>query len=437
MGSAEASEHHVPLPPHASPPSGGPDAALEPLQRLQRFTADLSAAVTMRDVARVLLEQGLAHFGARAAGIVWMIRPHELRLVFGQGLTEREYRELDDLSRAGHRLPIRDAIVGRRSVWLETPDELRAHYPALEPLRARRGESGCAVVPLVVGDRCPGIIGFTFDRQAPFAEDERILIETLARLAAEAFERARLLEAEQEARADAEGERALLERFLAVIGHDLRTPLGAVRLAAENVRRQGALSPVQERALDLLQQSAGRMSRILEDLGDFSAARSGLGIALRLGPTDLGLLAQRALEELDASAGAGRVALALEGDLRLDGDADRLMQVLSNLIGNALQHGDGTPVRVEARGEGAELCVRVQNGGRPIQAERLRTLFEPFRRGEGGGATRSLGLGLYIVAEIVHAHGGQIAARSDERRGTELEVVLPRRPAPRAEAPVP
>jgi signal transduction histidine kinase len=406
----------------------GPEAG-ELMERLQRFTAELSVAVTMRDVARVLLEQGLAHFGARAAGIVWMMRPGRLELVFGRGLTEKEYRELDILARAGERLPIRDAILERRSVWLETPEEIRAHYPVLEPLRARRGESGCAVVPLVLGDRCPGVIGFTFDRQAPFSAGERILIEALARLSAEAFERARLFEAEQEARREAERSRGLLERLLAVVGHDLRTPLGAITGAADLVERGGALSPLQAKALQLLRGSAQRMTRMVADVLDYSAARSGLGLGLRAVPADLGQLAERAVQELSAHEGsAAPIALDVAGDLHIEGDVDRLMQLVSNLVGNALQHGAGSPVQVEVQDAGAALHVIVRNGGPSIPPGRLENLFEPFHRGAAEpGAPRNLGLGLYIVREIARAHGGEIHVRSCDDEGTEVRVVLPRR----------
>ena len=94
------------------------------VSRLQDFTAALSSAATMKDVARVLFEQGLEQLGAKALGIVWMMRPGELQLVFGHGVSEPEFRFLDAAARAGKRLPIRDAILGRRAVWLESPDEI-------------------------------------------------------------------------------------------------------------------------------------------------------------------------------------------------------------------------------------------------------------------------------------------------------------------------
>ncbi len=100
--------------------------------------------------------------------------------------------------------------------------------------------------------------------------------------------------------------------------------------------------------------------------------------------------------------------------------------MLSNLLGTALQHGEGSPVHLEVRDAGADLRVRVRNGGTAIPAERQARIFEPFERGEGG-TPRSLGLGLYIVREILRAHGGSITVRSGPQEGTEFEAVVPRR----------
>jgi signal transduction histidine kinase len=400
-------------------------AATERVTRLQHFTAALSSAVTMKDVARVLVEQGLEQFGARAVGIMWAMRSSRLDFVFGHGVSEPEFRMLDAAARRGERLPVRDAVLGRKAIWLETAEELRARYPVLEPLRALRGETGCAVVPLVVGERCPGVIGFTFDRARRLAAAERAFVETLAQLSAQAFDRARLFEAEQEARREAERARKAQEQLMAVVGHDLRTPLSSIRIAAWLLAKRGDLTPEQAGTVKLMASSAGRMSALLRDLLDLDRARHGLGVALDRERVDLGELAERTI--LEFTDGAARLTLAASGDLALDGDPGRLAQVLSNLVGNALQHGAGTPVKVAlAGGEGA-VVVTVHNGGPPIPAELLPEVFEPFRRGAAPGARRgSVGLGLFIVREIVRAHGGAVEVHSTADAGTTFTVRLPR-----------
>ena len=390
----------------------------------------------MRDVARVLLEQGLEEFGAKAAGIVWMMRPGKLELVLGRGLTDAEFQQLDELARAGERLPIRDAILGRRSIWLETPEEIRRRYPVLEPIRARRGESGCAVVPLVLGDRCPGVIGFTFAREQPFADEERTFIDALAQLSAYAFERARLFEAEQDARREADRAREVQERLVAVVGHDLRVPLSAITGATDMIERQGELNAVQRKALALLRSSSRRMTAMIAEILDFSLVRRGLSLPIRHERTDLARVTTRAVQEFAASGHEARISLETHGDLDLNGDPDRLFQVVSNLVGNALQHGAGSPVRVEVREQGEHVLLIVRNGGPPIPGAQLPTVFEAFQQATGGqgGERAGLGLGLFIVREVVHAHGGTVAVRSSADGGTAFEVVLPRQ---RGELPRP
>jgi signal transduction histidine kinase len=409
-------------------PSDPSNAVADHVARLQQLTEAVSSAVTMRDVARALFEQGLEQLGARAVGIVWMVRPGKLELVFGHGVSEEEFRALDAAAHAGERLPVHDAVVGRRSVWLETPEEIRERYPVLEPLRARRGESGCAIVPLVVGDRCPGVIGFTFDRPHPFSATERSFVEALAKVSAQAFERARLFEAEQEARREAERVRDLQHRLMAIVGHDLRTPLGAILLSAGALTARGDLTPQQAKVVDRIATSAGRMNAIIGDLLDFGRARQGMGFALRLERVDLGEVARRAIAELTAG-GRRPVALRVEGDPALDGDPARLAQVASNLIGNALEHGGAGEVSVRVDGRGPDVRLAVHNEGPPIPPELLPHVFEPFRRGDDDRRAGGTGLGLFIVREIVVAHGGTATASSDAAGGTTLTVRLPRRRA--------
>jgi signal transduction histidine kinase len=396
---------------------------------LQRFTAALSSAVTMRDVARVLFSDGLEQFGARAVGIVWMMRPRSFDLVFGHGVSEEEFRALDEAARRGERLPVRDAIVGRRPIWLETPEEIRAHYPVLEPLRVRRGEAGCAVVPLVIGSWCHGLIGMTFAEPRRLSHEERSFIETLAQLSAHAFERARLFEAEQQARHEAERVGRLQERIMAVVGHDLRTPLSSIQLSADWLAARADLPQDLRKAVQRVRNSAARMQAIVRDLLDVGGARRGAEMSLRRERVDVADVVRRALSEFQVVGIEEGVMLACSGDTRIDADPSRLAQVVSNLVGNAIQHGAGAPVHVEVVDELAAVRLVVQNHGH-IDPAILPHLFEPFWRGspakggdEQGG---SLGLGLFIVREIVRAHRGTVEVASVPEAGTTFTVRLPR-----------
>jgi two-component system sensor histidine kinase/response regulator len=176
--------------------------------------------------------------------------------------------------------------------------------------------------------------------------------------------------------------------------------------------------------------SGRRMSRMIDDMLDLTRARLGGGIPLRLQETEFAQIVHRVIQEHQVSFPAGRLETRLEGDLLGSWDADRLAQVTSNLVGNALEHGESQdPIEVSANGTGADwVTLSVTNTG-VIPEEILPHLFDPFRGGQRQlGRREGLGLGLYIVQQIVLAHGGRVEVKTDARRTTFL-VELPRRPS--------
>ena len=176
--------------------------------------------------------------------------------------------------------------------------------------------------------------------------------------------------------------------------------------------------------------SGKRMSRMIEDMLDLARARLAGGIPLKREPADLGALVQRVVQEHQAAFPDRRIELLLEGDLTGDWDADRLAQVASNLIGNALQHGDaGEAGRASASTARAPTsCVCRSPTPARIPPELLPHLFDPFRGGQRRpGRSEGLGLGLYIVQQIVQAHQGSVDVQSGEATHTVFRVKMPRR----------
>ncbi|HET6440531.1 MAG TPA: PAS domain-containing sensor histidine kinase [Anaeromyxobacter sp.] len=226
----------------------------------------------------------------------------------------------------------------------------------------------------------------------------------------------------------------LQEQLMAIVGHDLRTPLSVIHLGVASVLSRGGLSPEQQATLGRVARSAQRMRGIIEDLLDFSRARQGLGIPVKKGPVDLAEISRRAIAELGPLSGGRTLSLSVQGDTSLQGDAGRLLQVVSNLVGNAVQHGSGG-VEVEVVGGGPDqVFLAVHNRG-AIPEQMLPQVFEPFRRGRSVGGSGSVGLGLFIVREVVRAHGGEVEVRSDEAAGTTFTVRLPRGSRAAAEPP--
>ncbi|WP_157267876.1 hybrid sensor histidine kinase/response regulator [Azohydromonas aeria] len=217
----------------------------------------------------------------------------------------------------------------------------------------------------------------------------------------------------------------LNEVMMAVLSHDLRTPLSAMLMSAEVLKRL-AVGDAAQRAAQRVKDSGRRMSHMIGQLLDFSRIRSG-SLALDMQPHDLRAVADTAVAELQQAQPGARIEFSTGGDLAGRFDADRLAQVFSNLLGNALQYGEpDEPVRVQLDGSDArELCFTVRNAGR-LSDEVLQRLFDPFKTARDGGHD-GLGLGLYIVRQFVHAHGGRVTGRNGAD-GVEFEVVLPRTP---------
>jgi signal transduction histidine kinase len=232
---------------------------------------------------------------------------------------------------------------------------------------------------------------------------------------------ARDVTAEREAQREAEKTREL---FLGSLGHDLRNPLNAIAVSAHTLKRRTpeAAQPILARILG----STDRMVRMIDQLLDFTRSRLGAGISLQLEPADLASICRAASDELEVLY-PGRIRFSAEGDLAGRWDADRLLQVLANLLSNAVLYGAADePVELTARGDGASVRVDVTNRGPAITEDALTRIFDPFRRGPNAGSRSGQGLGLFIAREIVQAHPGAIAVRSDPVSGTTFSVTLPR-----------
>ncbi|OJH41299.1 PAS domain-containing sensor histidine kinase [Cystobacter ferrugineus] len=220
------------------------------------------------------------------------------------------------------------------------------------------------------------------------------------------------------------------ERFLGIVGHDLRNPLGAIDLSARVLDRSGHLDESEHRMVGRIRASTERMARMIGELLDFTRGRLGGGMPVQPRVADLAAICREAVEEARMSMPGARVCLRVRGHGAGEWDAGRLSQVISNLVSNAVHYSpEGKPVRVTLRGESVEdVVLTVHNHGPPIPAELLPVLFEPFRRGPGTGPSNrdGLGLGLYIVRQIVLAHGGQLDVSSSADKGTTFTVRLPR-----------
>jgi signal transduction histidine kinase len=216
----------------------------------------------------------------------------------------------------------------------------------------------------------------------------------------------------------------LNETMVAVLSHDLRTPLSAIMMCAQVIGIRGGGDEAVQRSVQRIKAAGGRMGRMIEQLLDFSRIRSGV-LQLKAQDADLQALAQGVLGELQQSRPGARIELVAEGPLAGRFDVDRIAQVLSNLLGNALQHGrPGEPVRLTLDGRHAAwLRAEVFNTGQ-VPEHLMGQLFDPFKGTQEQGS-EGLGLGLYIVDQFVRAHGGEVCARNTPE-GVLFEWRIPR-----------
>lgn len=221
---------------------------------------------------------------------------------------------------------------------------------------------------------------------------------------------------------------ALRERLLAIVGHDLRNPLGAITMGTAVLARKDGLDPSARAVVRRIETSAQRMARMIAELLDFARIQQGTGLPIDFVPTDVVEVVRQVVDEFQLGEPSTPVHLETEGPALAKADPDRLAEAVSNLVGNALQHGKGAvTVRVRER-EPELLAIEVHNPGPTIARESLPHLFDPYTRGRERveRKDRSLGLGLYIAQEIVRGHRGRIEVRSSDAEGTTFTVLLPR-----------
>lgn len=223
------------------------------------------------------------------------------------------------------------------------------------------------------------------------------------------------------------------EMFLAILGHDLRTPLGAISMSAKFMIETQDLKEPNLTLVSRIASSSVRMNHMVGDLLDFTRSRLGGGIPIVRAGMSMERTVKDVVDEISAAYPSRTVTVDTEGAQRGEWDCPRISQALTNLIGNALEHGsDRAVVRVVVRGDEPEVTVAIHNHGAPIPKDRLKGIFNPMKEQEKSGNAASgpsghLGLGLYIADRIVNAHKGKIEVDSSEETGTTFTVHLPRR----------
>jgi PAS domain S-box-containing protein len=397
---------------------------------LQATTAAIAQALTSKQVAEVVVAHVFQAVGAYA-GAVSLVQDEQLVVLSSVGYPEHLSQRYRDVP-LSQRTPASDAARMGEEVWVESFEDFERGWPEVARWLAESPSRSWGAIPLRVGTQVVGVLGLSFSTPRHLSAAEKAHLEALCHICAQALARARLFEEERRAKEAAHQREELEQQFLGVVSHDLRNPLAAISLGAHTLQRMERPAPeVLLRTARRIASSADTMGRMISDLLDFTRGRLGGGIPLERSMTDLVWLCHEVIDEFLVTHPG--IDIHLEGDGVCEGwlDGARMRQVLSNLLSNALRHArPETRVSVRAHKEADEVVLSVFNEGSPIPEELLPVLFEPFRRGVAQfRPSGSLGLGLYIVRQVVVAHGGRVEVDTGEA-GTTFTVRLPRRAPP-------
>ena len=390
----------------------------------------VNASLSAGDMLQVITDQARALIGAHQAITSLTVNDDSAQVITGIALSDkyaawRDYQEPINgsgiyalVSETNQPMRMTQAELERHPRWRGFGKEAGKHPPM----------RGWLVAPLIGRDgRNVGLIQLSDKYEGEFsAQDEAILVQ-LAQMASGAIQNARLYREAQD---------AVLERevFLSIASHELRNPLavlaGRAELLQRNTQRDNSLADRDRRAVTVIVEQAQRMNHLLEVLLDVSSLETGQ-FAVARAPLDLVALARRVVEDLRPTLDTSALLLcASDVEAYVSGDAVRLEQVLRNLLSNAIKYSppDSTiSVRVESDREKVRVSVIDQGIGiAPPALEQLFQRFYRVARQDDTAPVKGLGLGLYVVKEIVARHGGTVEVQSVLGAGSTFTVCLPR-----------
>jgi signal transduction histidine kinase len=390
------------------------DIALPQLTLQQLMTALLSrlCSALNADAGQILLVEpdGQYLLPTSSVGLREELRGGaEVRIPFGRGISGK-------------------IAVSPRGLIFDDLSDAEAITPFL-----RKQLSSLLGAPLKVDDRVIGVIHAGTQQPRKFTADDLNLIQLVADRAASAIERTRLHESQRLAREAAEAASQAKDEFLAMLGHELRNPLHAIVLAADLLEDRAITAERAARARAIIGRQARHVARLIDDLLDVSRVNSGR-IGLVRHPINLADCVADCVTTLRETHQLDRHTLQIEIEQAwVEGDSDRLIQILTNLLSNAIKYTpSGGKIRISAYPEGEDVVLRVEDNGMGIPAPFLPRLFDLFARGVSlDGAPGGLGVGLTLVRRLVELHGGRVEAFSDGlNHGSTFIVRLPRIAAP-------
>ncbi|HUQ83633.1 MAG TPA: GAF domain-containing sensor histidine kinase [Gemmatimonadaceae bacterium] len=409
-----------------------PDRIVGQAARLQTLSDALSTASTMNQVADAVVMHAPAVFGAAGTVIAQLTGDGRYLEIVRAGAMPEDVEEAWRRFPVSSPVPMADVARSGEALFLESREDWVARYPQLLPVLERTGQHANAVMPLVVDGRVLGVLGAAFGAPNVFDDEDRAVARAVALQCAQALERARLFEAEREAREEAEAANRAKAQFLAVMSHELRTPLNAIGGYAELIEMgiRGPVTPEQCEDLRRIRVSQRHLLGLINEVLNYAKVETG---AVHYDLSDVNVRdALRAAEALVAPQAHAKAIPLTVGDcpreLAVRADTEKLRQILVNLLGNAIKFStrDGRiDLAWEASGE--YVRIHVSDAGIGIPPHKLGAIFEPFVqvRSDLTRTADGVGLGLAISRDLARAMGGDITVESSPGTGSRFTLLLP------------
>ena len=397
-------------------------------ERLQAATEALSSALSLADVAVLIIDQAIAALGASSGALAIVEDDRSLRFIALRGISAFNAGDAIPLNDP---VPLATALREKRPIILERPERIRSDFPGVVARHAVDGVQAIAAIPMENRGRVLGGLLVQFNAPRVFSPGDRSFMSALARIAAEAFERARLFEAERSARTAAESANRAKAAFLASMSHELRTPLQAA-LGFAQLLRSGVFGPINDEQSDALarvERSQTHLARLIDDILDFARLEAGR-VRVLLESVPAREIIDDLLPLVEPQAVLKRISITAQSPegLVVAVDRQRMRQIMVNLVGNAIKFtNQGGVVRITVRPEANRVRFDVQDNGVGIPADRLKEIFEPFVQVDDA-LTRTAsgaGLGLAISRDLTRAMGGELSVQSEPGQGSLFSVSFP------------
>jgi signal transduction histidine kinase len=408
------------------------EQAANRIARLQAATAALSEVLTPAQVADVIIQQAVTTLGAAAGSVAQLSVDGQMLNVLKTVGYAQELAAVWTSFPLDSNTPLTDVVLTGQPLWFENFNARIVHYPHLAQIfdQGDHGEAWAAV-PLIVDQQIVGAMNLSFTQPTRFTDEDREFILALAHQCAQALQRARLYEGEQQARTQAEAAIQARDDFLSVAAHELRTPvtslIGFTQTLIRRLDHEETLDANRVRhTLSVIEQQSTKLARLITQLLDISRIDSGR-LMLDRRWTNLSTLVDSVASSNPTVGTRHPITLHTPPDIYTSVDPLRFEQVITNLVDNAVKYSpQGGPITLElAQPDASMIQLSISDSGIGIPAEHKERIFERFYQAHKGDVVGGLGLGLFISRQIIQMHGGTIHVESLTPKGTRFVITLP------------